>query len=378
MVAKLTNEIIDQRLSIKNIKRLDNYINFDTYIKFQCLKQDCNYMWSARPHNLITSNNCGCPKCAGNIKLTNEIIDIRLKNRDIKRLDNYINNHTNINFKCLIENCNHIWSAKPSNITCIGQRGCPKCANHIKLTNLDVDNRLLGRNIRRLNNYVNNLYKINFKCLIENCNYVWSSTPRDIFTGCGCPKCANNIKLTNEIIDEKLMGRNIKRIDDYITTNINISFQCLTENCNYIWETSPSNIINNESGCPLCNTPGKNEKSIYGLLKINNIEFNHNYKIKKICANEINNFNVDFYIPNKNIIIEYNGKQHYQPVNFGGISDDCANDNFIKQQSRDKYVRQFCINNNIKLIEIDGRVYKNLKLEQYIIDDIFPLIKEVA
>jgi very-short-patch-repair endonuclease len=84
---------------------------------------------------------------------------------------------------------------------------------------------------------------------------------------------------------------------------------------------------------------------------------------------------VDFYFPDKNIIIEYNGHQHYQPVRFGGISLESAEINFIRQQYRDKYLQNFCDQNNITLIWIDGRTYTYKKLESYIIETIIPLLK---
>ena len=34
----------------------------------------------------------------------------------------------------------------------------------------------------------------------------------------------------------------------------------------------------------------------------------------------------DFYIPSKKIIIECQGEQHFQPVNFGGLNDDELNE----------------------------------------------------
>jgi very-short-patch-repair endonuclease len=85
---------------------------------------------------------------------------------------------------------------------------------------------------------------------------------------------------------------------------------------------------------------------------------------------------VDFYVKDKNIIIEYNGDQHYEPVCFGGISVKESKQNFIKQQERDKYIEQFCINNSIKLIWIDGRKYKDNKLKKYLIEEIIPLLKD--
>lgn len=49
------------------------------------------------------------------IKIINKniFIDKKLEQRQIKRLDNYINNSTKIRFKCLLDNCQHIWKTIP-------------------------------------------------------------------------------------------------------------------------------------------------------------------------------------------------------------------------------------------------------------------------
>lgn len=56
---------------------------------------------------------------------------------------------------------------------------------------------------------------------------------------------------------------------------------------------------------------------------------------------------VDFYIPDLNTIIEYNGIQHYVPIeHFGGKLA------FNSQKKRDDYLRQYCLKNKIRLIEL--------------------------
>jgi len=65
---------------------------------------------------------------------------------------------------------------------------------------------------------------------------------------------------------------------------------------------------------------------------------------------------IDFYFIKNgiNYFIEYNGKQHYEPIRrFGGKKA------FIKRQKRDQWVREWCKSNNYVLIEIDGREFVN-------------------
>lgn len=306
--------------------------------------------------------------------LTNEIVDDRLKNTFLKRIDNYQNAKTKIKFKCLIETCNYIWETLPHNAL-NRRKKCPRCI-HISLmgTNEKIDQRLRNRNIKRIDNYVNNKTKINFQCLVEKCGYIWKARPDNVLNkGSSCAKCGGTAPLNNAIIDSRLSNRNIKRINDYISIHTKINFQCLNENCRYMWGAQPNNIVGlQQQGCPKCST-NKNEKLINKILNKNYIKNNYHFNIKNIDKNASNSYMVDFYIYSLNLIIEYNGRQHYEPVIFGNYTYDKAKENLIIQQARDEYIRQFCKNNNITLIEIDGRIYKNDKLEKYIIDNVISL-----
>ncbi len=59
----------------------------------------------------------------------------------------------------------------------------------------------------------------------------------------------------------------------------------------------------------------------------------------------------DFYMKKDGVeyIIEYNGKQHYEPGKRYG------NKAFARQQIRDAWLRTYCEGRDIKLFEIDGR-----------------------
>jgi hypothetical protein len=78
----------------------------------------------------------------------------------------------------------------------------------------------------------------------------------------------------------------------------------------------------------------------------------------------------DFYIPALNLIIEYNGAQHYQACTFAidhkRITKEQAEKNFIIQQIKDDLKRNYCKENCINLLEIDGRIYTDQNLKEYL------------
>ena len=94
------------------------------------------------------------------------------------------------------------------------------------------------------------------------------------------------------------------------------------------------------------------------MLKNITIEYQYSvkYDIKK-------RFIIDyaFKTKNKQYYVEYNGVQHYKPVKFFG-----GEKRFKKQKSRDENLMKYCINNNIILIEIDGRKYTDDKIKTYL------------
>jgi very-short-patch-repair endonuclease len=160
----------------------------------------------------------------------------------------------------------------------------------------------------------------------------------------------------------------LKRIDKYINAYTKINWQCLQ--CNYIWLAQPGEITRQGhtkngggSGCPEC-ARGKNEKRVGEVLSQLNI------KIEKLRINLPTGQKLfpDFYLPELNTIIEYNGIQHYQPTCFGSMSQLDAEISFQRQRNRDNILREYCKERQVSLLEIDGRKYKGDNLKKFVSD----------
>ena len=99
-----------------------------------------------------------------------------------------------------------------------------------------------------------------------------------------------------------------------------------------------------DGGCPYCNE-SKGEKKVESFLIKNNIE--HIFQCKFNDCKFYKELPFDFYLPKYNILIEFDGKQHHQIIEyFGGL------DRFIDQKIRDTIKNIYCQQNNIKLIRI--------------------------
>lgn len=131
-------------------------------------------------------------------------------------------------------------------------------------------------------------------------------------------------------------------------------------------------------GCPLCRSSRGEAKIIQWLLS-KNIHFIPQFKINKSIWDpdnpylhgyegcfEICNLRFDFYLPDYDILIEYDGEQHEKPImHFGGM------DKFVKGQYNDNVKDEFC-NNNITFLRIPYHNFKQIEkiLEQCIYSSI--------
>lgn len=134
-------------------------------------------------------------------------------------------------------------------------------------------------------------------------------------------------------------------LEEYKNTDTPILLKSLF--CGHEFKAAPKDILKRPYLCPICNS-SHGEKKILAWLENNQFCYCRQYRIA--------NFKVDFFLPNENIIIEFNGLQHYQPVaHFGG------QEKFTQQKERDNFIRNYCQNNSIKLIEISYTAYDNIE-----------------
>ena len=110
-----------------------------------------------------------------------------------------------------------------------------------------------------------------------------------------------------------------------------------------------------------CKT-SKGNLEIRQILLNKNIEFEEEYSFSDLYySSKQNPLRFDFCMKkNDNIIglIEYNGKQHYEPIEFFG-----GEENFINQQKRDTIKKEYCNNKKIPLfiIKYNENIVKRLE-----------------
>lgn len=71
------------------------------------------------------------------------------------------------------------------------------------------------------------------------------------------------------------------------------------------------------------------------------------------CGSQKRSYRFDFYVPGQNLCIEFDGIQHFKPVDFSGHQpDEVVQKSFLEMQKRDLEKDTFCERNNIKLVRI--------------------------
>lgn len=194
-----------------------------------------------------------------------------------------------------------------------------------------------------------------------------------------CNECGNKVigeclRKTNEQFVKEvydLVGDEYNVISVYKSSKDRVKIK--HNKCGHIWNITPSSFLSGGSRCPKC-ASSKGEKIIYNWLKENNITYKSQFQYKD-CKN-IKPLPFDFYLPNYNLLIEYDGEQHYMPVNFGGTSNDKALSNYKRQQKHDNIKNVYCLKNNIPLLRIPYTEFDNIssilskEIKKYIIQNL--------
>lgn len=258
---------------------------------------------------------------------------------------------------------NYEWESTLDAVSRARSTGCPMCGRVAKIKGVEDVNSWLKHNNRSIEclYYDGKAASSNsrFKCLIDG--YEWNGKVSNIKSGKGCPVCAKVKKITE--IDEvnQWLKDNNKSFSciDYCGNVRELSiFKCGI--CNKEWKSSFNNIKNGNC-CPHCSS-SKGEKEIEKLLDKHNIDYRTQYWFQDCRIQLPLPFDFAVFSNEKLIcLFEYQGIQHYEPVDFAGKGFNWAKKQFKRNQKSDDIKRTYCKDNNIPLLEIPYWEYKNME-----------------
>lgn len=186
----------------------------------------------------------------------------------------------------------------------------------------------------------------------SNCNNTFRREPLRFLKNPTCPSCEgggkNSLDFTLKQL-KKIHGEDyeILNLEDYVNTRTPLKIR---HKCGFIWRSSLHNLIYHS--CPKCSKKtSKGERAIMAYLDSHNIKYIPQFK------QTIKNHNLffDFFLPDFNLFIEFQGEQHYIPIKAWGGEED-----LIVRQYRDNLKRDWCKENHCSLLEIPYTQFINI------------------
>lgn len=293
---------------------------------------------------LDSHKTSGCPKCNSN-KLTNETfiekaIKIHNSKYDYSLID-YKNSKTKVKIICI----EHGTFELLPNSHLYKKRGCPKCSYRNVTTEMFIKKCKEVHGDRynySLVDYKNIKTKVKIICKIHG---IFESFPTNhLNKKQNCGKCTGRYTNTEEFIEKSNNIHNY--IYDYSLVNYKNSYTKIKIICkehNKIFKQTPHDHLSGNR-CPLCKE-SKGESEITIFLKNKNIKYITQYRFNN-CKHK-RKLPFDFYLPEYNTCIEYDGHQHFNIIEYWGGEKE-----FEKIKIRDKIKTEYCNVNNIKLLRI--------------------------
>lgn len=189
--------------------------------------------------------------------------------------------------------------------------------------------------------------KVGCKC--NECGHEWAAQPSNLLSGFGCPNCyALRRGPIRRGSHEKFMERmgkrnpNVEVLSRY--TRIHDNVDCKCRKCGHEWQAEPGNLLVG-SGCPRCKE-SRGEKAVRSVLNELCVPYENQKKYPGLLGVGGAQLSYDFYLPDDNLLIEFQGEYHDHTSNRQSLDD------YESQKEHDRRKREYAENNGIKLLEI--------------------------
>lgn len=186
----------------------------------------------------------------------------------------------------------------------------------------------------------------NLRVKCKSCNSEQNRSVGSLMRGDECLVCKSKhgILKTEEQLSKELFekyGGEYEYIKGYKGVTAPALFRHTV--CGKIYSTQPHYLLSFKGGtCPICRKGSKGERAISLFLKNNNIIFEEQKRFS-----DFRRYPYDFFIPQKNLLIEFQGIQHFQPVQrFGGESS------FLHQKEIDFLKKKYALERGFNFLEI--------------------------
>lgn len=333
------------------VQLLSKYTKVSDKLVFRC--NICHMTWSTTGTKIIAkTKSTGCPNCSiakmlPTLKLGplstklshNQFLTEFHKNYPTWSVISNYNGFTHkITIKC---NKNHTFKTYPQSLI-RHQVHCKRCDYLQRKSNVIHKLEKIHPGYRMVSKFTDVDTKATFIC---DQGHNFKANVYSVINNTGCPICSKQHvgmanRLTSNEFQKKLHKIHPfwKILSKYKTMKSPILLRC---NKDHIFRKTPENAL--RFNCPECGLKSTGEETIKHYLKTHDIPYISPF-IPDTCKDK-KQLHFDFKI--NNILIEFQGIQHYKPVDhFGGVK-------YFKTQIRhDEIKRTWAKNNNYTEIEI--------------------------
>ena len=193
-------------------------------------------------------------------------------------------------------------------------------------------------------------------CFFNHCFYSHNKVRTDYFNDVEFIleklNCVSLVSLRNNLVIGKKESYESEWHTDYNYKNCKTKIVIVCKKHGEFLQGHNEHLKSN--GCPKCKN-SKGEIKVENYLKENNINYETQFRIKE-CRNK-KPLPFDFYLPDFNILIEYDGELHYKPYR----KVEKSLEKFKRTQLHDNIKTQYCQKNNIKLLRIPYTEFNNIE-----------------
>lgn len=204
-------------------------------------------------------------------------------------------------------------------------KGCPECRRKMHLNGNTVDFSEASLRVHNASNGnldivadVDKYFGLSQKtlCRCNKCGRTFYMKPESIILNKtqGCVECGRKTTALKRTRSNKDFLEQLKEVNPYIapleryrSESEHIKCKCLK--CGHIWNTTPGGLLSHKNGCPICNI-SHGERDIENYLRNKHIKFEQQKEFNGLYGCKGGLLKFDFYLPEYNIAIEYNGEFH--------------------------------------------------------------------
>lgn len=362
-------KFVKENTDCKLLSDKNEYEGNMSKLRFTCAcGEDFSVAWSYFKSDITKRRQCrkcGFKKISDSKFLKiNDIKDFIKENSTCELVSKeYVDAHKLLIFKC---GCGEEFETTWNDFRNSNKRQCNKCGGRIVW------------DITKIQKYIEK----NSDCKLISKKYVYRETNKvKIECACGnefesrwsvflsgkhqCNECSIKEMIKKTTLSPSEYEEKVDRFTngDFIVLGeyINCSTRVLIKHkkCGKTFYANPSKFPKS-AFCPECHmSKGEMRTALY--LDAFNITYEREYSYFD-CMNKEKDtlLRFDFYLEDYNILIEYDGLAHFQPVDFAGKGKEWAEKRFKIQQTNDEIKNKYCIDNNIKLVRIKYFDFDNI------------------